>query len=123
MDANITDTSHYAQRALSHAQVLAKDGRGSAPQRFLCPAPLAGDRDIGVVELQLAFERNQSRDIEHHRPRPRSLHGGPQAARSAVVEIVDFHDHSAATAEGKTAIAFRARETRDAASGSARHRP
>ena len=30
MNANISDPSYFAQRALSHAQVLAKDGRGSA---------------------------------------------------------------------------------------------
>jgi hypothetical protein len=30
MTTNLTDLSHFAQRALSHAQVLAKDGRGSA---------------------------------------------------------------------------------------------
>jgi hypothetical protein len=30
MNVNITDPAHFAQRALSHAQVLAKNGRGSA---------------------------------------------------------------------------------------------
>ena len=74
---------------------------------------LTGHRDVGpgLIDDEVALDSNQSRHVEDDGTRTIvSFNRIAETARTAVVGIIHFHHHAAATAARKPSVTFRTRK-------------
>jgi len=63
---------------------------------------LAGDGNGIVLNGEGGIEGNSARNAEHHRSRATGGNSRPEAPRTRIVQVGDFNDFAAATANGKS---------------------
>ena len=109
-DRVIVDSRHIAEPRTDEADdnVVGMDAErivanGDSPTR----RGLAGDRDPSVADDQRRLEPDGPADIEDDDPRVPGVDGRAQRARSAIVEVGDPDDPSAAAAEARRPRPFR----------------
>ena len=110
-----------AQVTHDHVRGVANLEREIPERDAVARRGLAGDREVRLVQHQLAFQRNRAGNAEHYRPRPLGrAEAFPQRPRPGVGEVRHAINIPAPPAAGEATEAFRAGEGRDVlGSGSA----
>jgi hypothetical protein len=88
--------------------------RGIGQTNAVAGGGLSRDRDVGILDVDVAGELDDARDAEDDDPRALGFDGGAEAARAVVGERGDLNDATAATAGRVHAAAPGAGERRDA---------